>query len=82
MTKQEFIEKAIQNGVQNDAYDVWVVVDGYQYTTSIDDVLNHAETYPFEASDYLESNLDAPAWDALYGCLIYRGLYDDLIYGI
>ena len=37
MTKQEFIEKAISNGVDNDSKNVWVVVDGYKYTTSIED---------------------------------------------
>ena len=64
---REFIEKALEgNGVQNDSSDVWVVVDGVQCTVSIDDVLDHEETEPFEASAYLESNLDAPAWDDLY----------------
>lgn len=64
---REFIEKALGgNGVQNDSSDVWVVVDGVQCTVSIDDVLDHEETEPFEASAYLESNLDAPAWDDLY----------------
>ena len=67
MTREEFIQKAIAgNGVQNDSTDVWVVVDGVQYTVSVDDVLDHEETEPFEASVYLESNLDAPAWDDLY----------------
>ena len=67
VTREEFIKKAIAgNGVQNDATNVWVDVDGVQLTVSIDDVLDHAETYPFEASDYLESNLDAPSWDDLY----------------
>ena len=64
---REFIEKALGgNGVQNDSSDVWVVVDGVQCTVSIDDVLDYEETEPFEASAYLESNLDAPAWDVLY----------------
>ena len=67
MTREEFIKKVTTgNGVQNDATNVWVVVDGVQYTVSIDDVLDHEETEPFEASDYLESNLDASAWDDLY----------------
>ena len=67
MTREEFIKKATTgNGVQNDATNVWVVVDGVQCTVSIDDVLDHEETEPFEASDYLESNLGASAWDDLY----------------
>ena len=67
MTREEFIKKATTgNGVQNDATNVWVVVDGVQCTVYIDDVLDHEETEPFEASDYLESNLDASAWDDLY----------------
>ena len=67
MTREEFIKKAIAgNGVQNDSTNVWVEVDGVQLTVSIDDVLDHEETEPFEASDYLESNLDASAWDDLY----------------
>lgn len=64
---REFIEKALEgNGVNNDSSDVWVVVDGVHCTVSIDDVLDHEETEPFEASAYLESNIDAPAWDNLY----------------
>ena len=63
----EFIEKALEgNGVQNDSSFVWVDVDGFQFTVSIDDVLDHEETEPFEASAYLEDNLDSPAWDYLY----------------
>ena len=63
----EFIEKALEgNGVQNDYSFVWVDVDGFQFTVSIDDVLDHEEAEPFEASVYLENNLDAPAWDNLY----------------
>lgn len=70
MTREEFIKKAIENGVQNDSTSVWVVVDGVQYTVSINDVLDHEETVPFEASDYLEKNLDASAWDDLYEQLV------------
>ena len=54
------------NGVQNDAANVWVDVDGKQYTVDISDVLDHEEAEPFEASDALESNLDAEAWTELY----------------
>ena len=70
MTREEFIKKAIENGVQNDSVSVWVVVDDDLCIISINDVLNHAETYPFEASDYLENNLDASAWDDLYEQLV------------
>lgn len=54
------------NGVQNDAANVWVDVDGKQYTVDISDVLDHEEAEPFEASDALESDLDADAWEELY----------------
>lgn len=64
---EEFQKKALDgNGVQNDAANVWVEVDGKQYTVGISDVLDHEETEPFEASDALESNLDADAWNELY----------------
>lgn len=64
---EEFQKKALDgNGVQNDAANVWVEVDGKQYTVDISDVLDHEETEPFEASDALESNLDAEAWNELY----------------
>lgn len=64
---EEFQKKALDgNGVQNDAANVWVDVDGKQYTVDISDVLDHEEAEPFEASDALESNLDADAWNELY----------------
>lgn len=64
---EEFQKKALDgNGVQNDAANVWVEVDGKQYTIDIFDVLDHEEAEPFEASDALESNLDADAWTELY----------------
>lgn len=64
---EEFQKKALDgNGVQNDAANVWVEVDGKQYTVGISDVLDHEEAEPFEASDALESNLDAEAWTELY----------------
>lgn len=64
---EEFQKKALDgNGVQNDAANVWVEVDGKQYTVDISDVLDHEEAEPFEASDALESNLDAEAWTELY----------------
>ena len=51
---EEFQKKALDgNGVQNDAANVWVEVDGKQYPIDISDVLAHAETEPFEASDAL-----------------------------
>ena len=80
MTREEFIQKAIAgNGVQNDSTDVWVVVDGVQYTVSVDDVLDHEETEPFEASDYLERNLDAPAWNFLYAVYSADCLFNQFI---
>ena len=61
--KQEALK---ENGVQNDAANVWVEVDGKQYTVDISDVLDHEEAEPFEASAELESDLDADAWEELY----------------
>ena len=67
MTKQEFIEKAIQNGVDNDSKYVWVIVDGYRYTTTIDDELDYNdEDQPYMASYYLETYTVSSAWDDLY----------------
>ena len=64
---EEFQKKALDgSGVQNGAANVWVEVDGKQYTIDIFDVLDHEEAEPFEASDALESNLDADAWTELY----------------
>ena len=67
MDFDSFQQEALKgNGVQNDAANVWVDVDGKQYTVDISDVLDHEETEPFEASDALESDLDADAWEELY----------------
>ena len=67
LTKQEFIEKAIQNGVDNDSKNVWVVVDGYKYITAIDDELDYNdEDQPYMASYYLETYTVSSAWDDLY----------------
>ena len=67
MTKQEFIEKAIQNGVDNDSKNVWVIVDGYKYITAIDDELDYNDDdQPYKASYYLETCTDSSAWDDLY----------------
>ena len=66
-TLEQFIEEALKgNGVQNDSTDVWVVVDGNQYTVSVNDVLGRKEKEPFEASFYLENNTDSTAWNDLY----------------
>ena len=69
MTKQEFIEKAISNGVDNDNKNVWVVVDGYKYTTSIeDDFWDYfdEEEQPYLPSYYLETYTDLSSWDEMY----------------
>lgn len=67
MDFDSFQQEALKgNGVQNDAANVWVDVDGKQYTVGISDVLDHEEAEPFEASDALESNLDAEGWTELY----------------
>lgn len=67
MTKQQFIEKAISNGVDNDSKNVWVIVDGYRYTTTIDDELDYNdEDQPYMASYYLETYTVSSAWDDLY----------------
>lgn len=67
MDFDSFQQEALKgNGVQNDAANVWVEVDGKQYTVDISDVLDHEEAEPFEASAELESDLDAEAWTELY----------------
>lgn len=70
MTKlslQEFINEALKgNGVQNDNTDVWVEIDGIQYTVKIDEVLDHEEKEPFEASYTLEGDRKHDAWEELY----------------
>lgn len=67
MDFDSFQQEALKgNGVQNDAANVWVEVDGKQYTVNISDVLDHEEAEPFEASAELESDLDADAWEELY----------------
>lgn len=64
---EDFQKEALEgNGVENDAGQVWVNVDGNQYTVGIYAVLDHEEVHPFEASCYLEDHLDAEAWDDLY----------------
>lgn len=63
---REFVDEAIDNGVQNDSCDVWVVVDGEQYTVSVENVLGREEQRPFEASDVLEMNEEHEAWEDLY----------------
>ena len=41
---REFQQLALaENGVQNDADNVWVVVEGKQYIVDINDVLDHEE---------------------------------------
>ena len=55
MDLREFQQLALaENGVQNDADNVQVVVEGKQYTIEINDVLDHEEEEPFEASCALE----------------------------
>ena len=66
MTKSEFIDLSRKNGVQNDSTNVWVVIDGIQYTTYIDYILEYDENYPFEASDCLEALDVSLAWDDMY----------------
>ena len=67
MDFDSFQQEALKgNGVQNDAANVWVYVDGKQYAVDISDVLEHEESEPFEASYALESDLDADAWEELY----------------
>ena len=69
MTKDEFIKKAINNGVDNDSKNVWVVVDGYKYITSIeDDFWDYfdEEDQPYMASYFLETCIDSSAWVDLY----------------
>lgn len=67
MTKEEFIKEALKgDGVQNDSSELWVNVDGNNYSVLIDDVLDDNEREFFDASSFLEDNLDLSAWDDLY----------------
>lgn len=67
MPFEDFQKEALaENGVQNDADTVWVEVGGFQYSVGIDEVLDHEEGEPFEASSFLEYNHDADAWEDLY----------------
>ncbi len=67
MPFEDFQKEALaENGVQNDADTVWVEVGGFQYRVGIDEVLDHEEAEPFEASSLLEDNHDADAWENLY----------------
>ena len=69
MTKDEFIKKAIDNGVDNDSKNVWVVVDGYKYITSIEyDFWEYfdEDDQPHSPSCYLETYTVSSAWDELY----------------
>ena len=64
---KEFIEKALEgNGVQNDEKDVWINVNGEQYTLSVESVLGREEQEPFEASYALENDLEHEAWEDFY----------------
>lgn len=67
MPFEDFQKEALaENGVQNDSSAVWVEVGGFQYSIGIDEVLDHKEAEPFEASSFLGDNLDADAWEDLY----------------
>lgn len=67
MDFEKFQKEALAgNGVQNDSSAVWVEVEGKQYTVDINEVLDHEEQEPFEASCALEDDLDHEAWENLY----------------
>lgn len=67
MSFEDFQKEALaENGVQNDSNTAWVEVGGFQYCIGIDEVLYCKENEPFEASIFLEENLDADAWEDLY----------------
>jgi hypothetical protein len=59
----DFAGEALKgNGVQNDSKDAWVVVDGEQYTVSVESILEREEQEPFEVSYTLEADLEHFAW--------------------
>lgn len=67
MSFEDFQKEALaENGAQNDSNTAWVEVGGFQYCIGIDEVLYRKENEPFEASIFLEENLDADAWEDLY----------------
>lgn len=62
----QFVEKAIESGIQNDSMETFFSIDGDQYTVLITSLLGREEAYPFEASVYLEENTNDPVWLVLY----------------
>lgn len=75
LTLYDFITIAIENKISNDAYDVWVTVEGKQYYTTVLSVLSRPENYPFEASYELERNqvTHSDCWLDMYNKYISGG---------
>lgn len=62
----EFVAEAINYGVMNDIFDVWVVVDGIELTVPVQEVLGREENTALESSYTLENNPQEQAWKTLY----------------
>lgn len=64
---KNFVDEILNgNGVENDIQNVWVTVNGEQYTITVESVLGREENEPFESSYTLESDTEHPAWEDLY----------------
>lgn len=60
---REYVEAGIE-AICNDAYDLWVTVDGI--TSIVPTASICEEEYPFEASEILEGDKNHEAWSILY----------------
>lgn len=63
-TLREFIESGSES-VCNDAFNLWVIVDGITLTIPTSAIC--VEKYTFEASEILEADQKHWAWYILYG---------------
>lgn len=67
MSKEEFIKHVVEHHlVINDSQNVFINYHHMFFAVSVAYVMDRDETYPFEASDILENDLNHPAWDVLY----------------
>lgn len=62
----DFVEQAIESGIQNDSTETFFTIDDEQYTVLNTSLLGREEEYPFEASEFLEENTNDPLWLVLY----------------
>lgn len=68
MTKQEFIEKAISNGIMSGNIHVWCSVDDVDCEVEH----NRIEHIAFQVSESLKNNYEDPLWDKLFEQFKYK----------